>query len=76
MNEDSAPHRRFLRSRTGIVLLGFFGVGAVLLILEHRAHIPGDYWLLGGLVAVCIAMHAFMHSAHGGHGRAGDEDKS
>jgi hypothetical protein len=58
----------FLRSRTGITLLAFLGVSAFLLGYEHRAHIPGDYWLLGGFLLLCVLMHVFMHGGHGGHG--------
>ncbi|MEE9140162.1 MAG: DUF2933 domain-containing protein [Alphaproteobacteria bacterium] len=59
----------FWRSRIGITLLVFLGVSAFLLLAEHRAHIPGDYWLLGGFLVLCVLMHAFMHGGHGGHGR-------
>lgn len=61
----------FIRSRTGIALLVFLAVAAFLLVYEHRAHIPGDYWLLGGLLALCLLMHVFMHGGHGGHGGGG-----
>lgn len=61
----------FVRSRTGITLLVFLAVAGVLLVLEHRAHIPGDYWLLGGLLALCGGMHLFMHGGHGGGGGGG-----
>jgi len=59
----------FLRSRAGIALVVFLGVVTFLLILEHRAHIPGDYLVLGGLLLVCLGMHFFMHRGHDGdHG--------
>ena len=71
-----APRREILlKSRFFLVLLGFLGVTAFLLVLEHRAHIPGDYWLLLGLFALCMVMHRFMHGAHGVHGhRQQDEE--
>lgn len=61
---------RFWRSRAGVVLLVFLAIAGFLLLFEHRAHIPGDYWLVGGLLLVCILMHGFMH---GGHSR-GDKN--
>ena len=59
----------FLRSRAGIALVVFLGVATFLLILEHRAHIPGDYLVLGGLLLACLGTHFFMH-----RGRDGDHD--
>lgn len=74
--EKSKP--RFWRTRTGLGLIAFLVVGAGLLLLEHRAHIPGDYWLLGGLLAFCIGMHGFMHGGHRSHGndRSSHQDDS
>jgi hypothetical protein len=63
--------RRFLRSRWGIGVLVFLGVGAVLLIFDHRAHIAGNNLVLGGLLLACVVMHFFMHGDHGGHGGPG-----
>lgn len=54
-------------SRWGAGLLVFLGMIAFLLTYEHRAHIPGDYWLLVGLVTVCLGMHFFLHGGRGGH---------
>ncbi len=70
----------FFRSKTGIVLLGFIGVGTFLLGYEHRAHIFGSSWLLFALLGLCILMHVFMHGGHGGdnspghRGHDGDPD--
>ena len=61
--------RRVLRSRWGIGVLVFLGVGTVLLIFDHRAHIAGNNLVLGGLLLVCVLMHLFMHGGHGGPGR-------
>jgi len=72
-NRPIPPQPPFWRSRRGIVLLVFLGIGAFLLLYEHRAHIPGDGWLLGGLLVLCVLMHGFMHGGHGhgsGHRRA------
>ncbi|MBK8909487.1 MAG: DUF2933 domain-containing protein [Rhodospirillales bacterium] len=68
------PARGFLRSRAGITLIVFIGVGAFLLAYEHRAHIPGSVWLLLGLLGLCVLMHVFMHSRHGGHGGDGPRE--
>jgi len=49
-----------------------------MLLYEHRAHIPGDYWLLGGLLAICVMMHWWMHPGHDGsqdHGGSSDEGR-
>jgi DUF2933 family protein len=67
----------FLRSRAGLVLLGFVAVAGFFLVTEHTAHLFGalPYLLVGG----CLLMHLFMHSGHGGHSdqstnHAGDAD--
>ena len=69
----------FLKSRTGAALIVFVVPTTVLLLLEHRAHIPGNYWLLGGFLVLCLLMHGFMHGghgngSHGGHGTSGDDE--
>lgn len=71
----------FLKSRTGAALIVFVVLASLLLILEHRAHIPGNYWLLGGFLVLCLLMHGFMHGGHGkgghgGHGASGDDEPS
>ena len=72
----SSPGGGFWKSRTGLVLIAFLTIGAVLLVFEHRAHIPGSYWLLGGLLALCVLMHRFMHGGHGDHGGGHSHDGS
>ena len=49
--------RKFLRSRWGIDALAFLGAGAVLLILDQRAHVAGNNLVLGGLLLACIVMY-------------------
>lgn len=63
--------RDFLRSRAGITLLVFLGIGAFLLAYDHRAHLLSGSGLLAGLLLVCVLMHAFMHGGHGGNPRHG-----
>jgi len=59
----------FFRSRTGIALLGFIGVAAFFLFMEHRAHI------LGALPYVILLLCPLFHLlGHGGHTRHGGED--
>ncbi len=68
MNHDEHwSVRSFLRSPTGLVLIGFLAVAAFLLIAEHRAHIFAGNWVLGLLLLGCVVMH-FFHGGHGGHG--------
>ena len=59
-------------------MLVFLGAAGFLLLYEHRAHISGDYWLLGGLLAICVLMHLWMHAGHDGsqdHGGSSDEGR-
>jgi hypothetical protein len=75
MNADQ-PHRptSFWRSRTGIALCGFIAIAAVLLVLEHRAHVW--QWLPFALLLACPLMHLFHgHGGHGGHHGA-ERDRS
>jgi hypothetical protein len=56
----------FLRSPTGLVLLGFLAIAAFFLIVEHTAHVFGV--LPFALLLLCPLLHLFMHGGHGGHG--------
>jgi hypothetical protein len=56
----------FLRSRTGLVMLGFLAIAAFFLIVEHTAHFFGVLPFV--LLLLCPLMHVFMHGGHGGHG--------
>ena len=56
----------FLRSRNGLVLLGFLAVALFFLVTEHTAHFFGVLpWLF---LLACPLMHLFMHGGHDGHG--------
>ena len=61
----------FLRSRTGLVLLGFLAIAGFFLITEHTAHFFGALPFL--LLLACPLMMLFMHGGHGGHGGQSDE---
>ena len=72
-SETSGP-TSFLRSRSGIVLLGFLAIAAFFLITEHTAHVLGALPYL--LVLGCLVMHVFMHGGHGGHSGQADDPAS
>jgi hypothetical protein len=62
---DEAPHKPFLTTLAGLVLIGFLAIAAFFLITEHAAHLFGILpWLL---LLSCPLMHLFMHHGHGGH---------
>ena len=55
-----------VKSKSGLVLIGFLIIAGALLFTEHRAHVLGLLvWL--PLIA-CPLMHVFMHGGHGHHG--------
>ena len=54
---------RWLRSRTGLVLIAFLAVAAFFLITEHTAHFFGI--LPYALLLLCPLLHLFMHGGHG-----------
>lgn len=52
-----------VRSRGGLVLLGFLAIAAFFLFAEHRAHLFGVLPYL--LLLACILIHLFGHGGHG-----------
>ena len=71
-DRDHESKGSFWKSRTGVTLLVFLGVVALLLGWEHRVHLfAGDAFAVLLLVG-CVAMHFFMRGGHGGHGGGGD----
>ena len=55
-----------MRSRMGLVLVGFLAIAGALLFTEHQAHVLGLLiWLP---LLACPLMHLFMHGGHGHHG--------
>lgn len=62
---QAQPRRSFWLSHTGMVVMGFLSIAAVLLIFEHRIHILTETGILIILLSVCIGMHLFMHRKHG-----------
>ena len=65
--EHESGVRVFLRTPTGIALVGFLAIAAFFLLTEHTAHTLG--YLPYALLLLCPLMHLFMHGGgHGGHG--------
>lgn len=54
---------KWLRSRTGLALVGFLGIVAFFLLTEHTAHVFGVLPYL--LLLLCPLLHFFMHGGHG-----------
>ncbi len=57
----------------GIVCIGFMGVAAFFLIMEHRAHVYGVLPIL--LLLICPLMHFFMHGHHGSHDQSSNKEE-
>ena len=55
-----------VKSKAGIVLVGFLIIAGALLFTEHRAHVLG--LLIWVPLLACPLMHVFMHKGHGHHG--------
>jgi len=55
-----------IKSKAGIVLVGFLIIAGALLFTEHRAHVLG--LLIWIPLLACPLMHVFMHRGHGHHG--------
>lgn len=68
---DPIPAPSFWKSRTGVALIVFLAVAAILLGFEHRIHIFAGNGLVAVLLLGCIVMHFFMHGGHGGGGGHG-----
>lgn len=59
------------KTRWGLALIGFAALGALLLVYEHRLHIPFGNLLVILPLFACIGLHSLMHGGHGGHGGHG-----
>ncbi|MGB8399405.1 DUF2933 domain-containing protein [Bradyrhizobium sp.] len=65
-HEEQAQKGSFVKSRAGLVLIGFLIIAGTLLFTEHRAHVLGLLiWLP---LLACPLLHVFMHGGHGHHG--------
>ncbi len=56
-----------MENNVKFILVGSLIIIGTFLFFEHRVHILGNFQYL--LFALYIAMHFFMHSGHGGHGK-------
>jgi Na+/glutamate symporter len=73
-NKDHTNHDKgFWKSRTGVTIIVFLAIAALLFGYEHRIHIFGGNVLLVVLLLGCIVMHLFMHGGHGGGHGGGDK---
>lgn len=71
-HQAQAPSGLSLKSRAGLVLIGFLIVAGVLVFTEHRAHVLGLLvWLP---LLACLLMHIFMHGGHRHHGTDTQQD--
>lgn len=65
---------KWLRSRTGLVLLAFLAIAAFFIVTEHTAHFFGI--LPYALLLLCPLLHLFMHGGHGAHDSHADHQHS
>lgn len=59
------------KTRWGLALIGFAALSVLLLLYEHRLHIPFGNLLVILPLFACIGLHSLMHGGHGGHGGHG-----
>ena len=65
-HQEQARQGMSMKSKAGIVLVGFLIIAGALLFTEHRAHVLGLLiWLP---LLACQLMHVFMHGGNGNHG--------
>jgi len=63
--------RPWYRTGWGLALIGFAAIAALLLVYEHRIHIPFGNLLVILPLFACIGLHSLMHGGRGGHGGHG-----
>ena len=68
---EATPSPSFWQSSTGLTLIVFLVIAAILLGYEHRVHIFGSNSGSFLFLFAWIGMHFFMHRGHGGHGGHG-----
>lgn len=56
---------QFLKSRTGLILLGCLAIAAFYLLTAHTTHVVA--LLPYTILFLCLGLHLFMHKGHGGH---------
>jgi hypothetical protein len=72
MDDETNRAGGWLRSRSGLALIGFLAIAGFFLWEEHKAHLLGALPYV--LLLACPLMHLF-HSGHGGHGDSDDKHK-
>jgi hypothetical protein len=70
-SEQRSQGASWLKSRPGLVLLGFLAIAAFFLVTEHTAHVFGVLPFL--LILACPLMHLFMHGGHSQHHGGGEK---
>jgi hypothetical protein len=65
-NKQKFNLSKWIRSRTGLTLIGFLSIAGFFLATEHTAHFFGSLPYV--LLLLCPFLHLFMHSGHGNHG--------
>ncbi len=73
-HQGQAREGTSVKSKAGLVLIGFVIIAGALLFTEHRAHVLGLLvWLP---LLACPLMHIFMHGGHGRRGRADEQNST
>jgi hypothetical protein len=71
-HQEQSRQGMSVKSKAGLVLIGFLIIAGALLFTEHRAHVLGLLiWLP---LLACPLMHVFMHGGHGHHGSADQQN--
>ena len=77
MIERSPRAASWVRSRSGLVLLGFLAIAGFFLVTEHRAHVFGALpYVLLLLCPLLHLLHGRHEGEHGNHGEGGSERRA
>ena len=68
---ELVPGGGFWQSPTGIALIVFLLIAAILMGYEHRVHLFGGTSGSVVFLAAWFGLHFFMHRSHGSHGGHG-----
>jgi len=70
MANEQPSSAGWIRSRSGLVFLGFAAIAVFFLWEEHKAH------MLGALPYVLLLLCPLLHMFHGGHGGHGNQSEN